>query len=255
MVSTAIQLFTVCESSDPFPAILDSVVEAGYDGVEYNEEWFPMGDYANDSLPHPDPTTRPLQTAGVQVPLSTLENHFEGLYMTYEKFSCRDYIVPYLEEECVGSQTALQDTADRLNAVAERLAEKNVRLHYHNHDFEFNGVDGRLAFDRLVEATNGVRFEIDVGWVAAADKDPVDVLKTYADVIDIVHLKDMHVANGTPAQLGMGDVDLESCVDATREIGAEWLVYEYDWPEDPEEAISHGGSWFQHHLQGNQNGT
>lgn len=247
MVSTAIQLFTVCEAQQPLWEIVACVDEAGYDGVEYNEEWFPLlehSDAERESSP-PIPDTGLPEAPAVQVPIEYLEDRFGEVVSAYQAIGCRDFVVPYLDEACFESADAVSETADRLTTVADNLASRDAQLHYHNHDFEFTTVGERTGYELLVEQIENVHLQVDVGWVAAAGEDPIGVLERYSDIIDLVHLKDMVVETGTPAELGTGDVDLNACLETAESIDAEWVIYEYDWPEHPLGSLSHGAAWFE----------
>lgn len=247
MVSTAIQLFTVCEAEEPLWEIIDAVDEAGYGGVEYNEEWFPLVKRADAETEWTAPAAENdlPETPGVQVPVDLLENNFSEAVSMYAALGCRDFVIPYVDEACFETQTTVDDLADRLAAIADRLDDRGARLHYHNHDFEFREVGERTGYEVLVEQLENVHLQVDVGWVAAAGEDPIDILERYADVIDLVHLKDMVVETSTPAELGTGDVDLEACLETAETIDAEWVIYEYDWPDDPLGSLSHGAAWFE----------
>ena len=247
MVSTAIQLFTVCEADESLRSIVERVDEAGYDGVEYNEEWFPvLADAENGSSEAAIPSETKLpDTPGVQVPLEVLENRFPEVVSAYEELGCRDFVVPYVDEACFESRDAIGETADRLTAVTKRLAARGYRLHYHNHHFEFATVGDRTGYELLVDETENVNLQLDVGWAAAAGEDPTEVLERFAELVDLVHLKDMDLETTTPTELGEGDVDLEACVDAAKAVGAEWVIYEYDWPEEPLTSLARGAEWFE----------
>lgn len=247
MVSTAIQLFTVCKANESLWSIVDSVDEAGYDGVEYNEEWFPaLTDSENELGEAATPSEMELpDTPGVQVPLVVLENRFSEVVSTYEEFGCRDFVVPYVDEACFETRDTIGEIADRLTSVAERLAARDCQLHYHNHHFEFARVGDRTGYELLIDETENVNLQLDVGWAAAAGENPTEVLERFAELVDLVHLKDMDIETATPAELGKGDVDLEACVDAAKTIGAEWVIYEYDWPEEPLTSLAHGADWFK----------
>ncbi|MFB6227574.1 MAG: sugar phosphate isomerase/epimerase family protein [Halobacteriales archaeon] len=243
MVLTAIQLFTVQDLSEDesLRRTLDRVADAGYDGVELNEEWYPLVDGTH----RVDVDDLSLSVPAVQIPFSTLSEQFDDVLATYDPFSCRDYVIPYLDEDHFESWSTVKSVAELLSELATRLDAHDCRLHYHNHDFEFVSVDGGAAFDILVEETDDIRFEVDVGWAAAGGRDPVALLGELDGRVDLVHLKDMDVDRREPAELGAGDVDLDACVDAAERTGADWLVYEYDFPPDPAASIEHAGEWFR----------
>jgi len=117
-------------------------------------------------------------------------------------------------------------------------AEFDRPLLYHNHDHEFVPLGDGTAFDALVDQTT-IGFEFDAGWAHAAGQDPVELIRRLDGRVPVVHLKDM-TADGEPTALGDGVVPLQGVVDAAREAGTEWLVFEHDNPEDPVDAIQAG---------------
>ncbi|WP_231751484.1 sugar phosphate isomerase/epimerase [Halogeometricum sp. CBA1124] len=110
-------------------------------------------------------------------------------------------------------------------------------MHYHNHDQEFADLDGEPALTRLMEATEDVSFELDLGWVGAAGYDPLSYLDDHADRIRLVHLKDYHAEAGEPAEVGEGDIDVEETVSAVRDHGFDWLIYEAEERPDSYETL------------------
>jgi len=70
-----------------------------------------------------------------------------------------------------------------------------------------------------------------VEFAGLGDADPVDLLDGLGDRIRLVHGKDVDVGSGAPVDLGEGDVD--GCVRAARRIGADWLGFEHDLPDEP----------------------
>lgn len=82
--------------------------------------------------------------------------------------------------------------AERLNALGATCRAEGLGFGYHNHHMEFVVVDGRRAYDVLLELTEPdlVRMELDVGWVTAAGADPAAYLARYPGRFIGCHLKD-----------------------------------------------------------------
>ena len=59
-------------------------------------------------------------------------------------------VVPSLAESERNSIDALMRTAERLNRAAEDAETFDIGVAYHNHDFEFEDVEGRRIFDVLL---------------------------------------------------------------------------------------------------------
>ena len=230
---TAVQLYTLRHLDEPLPESVERVADAGFDGVEFaglRDE--PPEDVA-DAL---DRTG--LGVAGAHVPVEDLSDGPRDAASVYRSLGADTVTVPYLDPEMFADAESVAETADRLDGLAARLGDAELRLCYHNHEFEFVDVDGRPALERLLEATDRVAFELDVGWALAGGVDPAAFLDDHADRIPLVHLKDVSLdadaaRGGRSVDLGAGDVDLAACVDAARRADVEWVVFEHDDPTDP----------------------
>lgn len=228
----AIQLFTLRALDEPLPDLLRRVGDTEFDGVEFAG----LGDS------DPEEVRGALDDAGLEavaahVGIEDIEADTEGVAETYQQLACGRIVVPYLDEVHFASEKDVADTARRLETLAAKLDDHGVSLGYHNHDHEFVDLDGESAFDLLAEETD-IDLELDVGWATAAGHDPASLLRHLRGRVPVVHLKDM--SGDTPVELGEGDVDSEACVEAAREAGTEWLVYEHDEPTDPEESLERG---------------
>ena len=234
MVRTAIQLYTLRDLDESLPELLERVGDAGYDGVE-------LAGLEGDVEEVSDALERAnLDVAGAHVPIESLTEPFAETVSCYRRVGCETFVVPYLDESRFETRETVEQTADELSDLAEQLAEEGISLHYHNHDHEFVDCEDRTAFDVLVAESEGVNFELDVGWIAAAGYDPVALLDELAERVSLIHCKDVRIEDGEPVELGEGDVALEECVAAARRADADWLVYEHDRPTDPAASLEQG---------------
>ena len=243
MVRTAIQLYTLRDLDQRLPALLKRVGDVGYEGVEFAGLGDSNPKEVNNALDEAN-----LDVAGAHIGFDTLAKSFDETVSRYKQVGCKTFVVPYLEESHFETRESVERTAEELSELAERLAERGISLHYHNHDHEFVTHDGDTAFDVLVAEADGVQFELDVGWAAAAGDDPVALLDELGDRVSLMHCKDVRVEGREPVELGEGDVDLRGCVEAARRADVEWLVYEHDRPTDPVASLGHGAE----HLRGLQ---
>lgn len=146
----------------------------------------------------------------------------------------------------------LIDFAKEANDAALRLKEQGIGLYYHNHHYEFARYDGRFMLDIIAENSPAMGLEIDVHWVARGGMDPVRTLQKYGQNTAMVHLKDYRIAmvgdeafakldagdtEGFQARLkdlvqfaevGEGNLDFPSIIEASLQIEAEYLLVEQD---------------------------
>lgn len=123
-----------------------------------------------------------------------------------------------------------------LNQAGRQLRDEGIHLHYHNHAFEFDKVDGdTTGMDLLLD---GLDFEVvdlcvDVAWVMIGGSDPATFLKTHKDRIGFLHFKDHDGEKWT--ELGRGKVDFASIMAVMPDLtGVSWVMIEQDSTEiDP----------------------
>jgi sugar phosphate isomerase/epimerase len=236
-VQSAIQLYTLRNLYEPLPEILERVGDTAFEGVEFAG----FGDASPETVAATLAETE-LEPMAAHVGIEEFEDDLDATVEAYREVGCDHLVVPWLDPVNFESRDAVVETANRLQAIADELADRGVAFSYHNHDQEFQPVGERTALDVLAAETDQrVGLELDVGWALVGGRDPADLLATYADRVSLVHLKDVDVATEEPVELGDGDVDIDGMTQAARDAGATWLCYEHDHPDDPLDSLRHGG--------------
>ena len=246
-MNAAIQLYTVRELEESVPAIIERVADAGYDGVEFA---YRVTEADTDEVVEALSDTG-VEAAAAHVGRDALEGNFDETADLCETLGCQHVVVPGLADAYFASEEGVTAAAAVLEWFAARLSERDIDLHYHNHDHEFVDLDGTWAYERLIEETDeSVGFELDVAWAQSGGEDPAALLDRYADRIELIHVTDIDLDSGRQVRVGDGDVDIEACIDAAREADVEWAIYENDEPEDLAEEIDYGGRTLRELLNG-----
>jgi len=236
MTRAAVQLYTLRNVDQPFTDVLERVADAGFDGVEFA---YRVTEADPDEVVATLEQTG-LDAAGAHVGADSLEGDFEETVAFYERLGVENVVVPWLDAEQFQSREAVAATAERLGTLDDRLADRGMTLHYHNHDHEYVPLDagdgdsegdagdaGETGFDAFVAATDcGV--ELDLGLALHAGDDVVARLRSLGDRSDLVHLKDFDTAAVESVPVGEGDLDLDGIAAAVAENDSDWLVYEYE---------------------------
>jgi sugar phosphate isomerase/epimerase len=133
---------------------------------------------------------------------------------------------------CDSKEQLLED-ARLFNETGRRLADKGLRLCYHNHDHEFRKTfDGLYGLEILAAHTDPacLKFELDVAWIAFGGEDPVRYLRKFAGRLPVIHLKDLAslTERGQFSAIGTGLVDIAGSVQTAVELGVEWVIVEQD---------------------------
>jgi sugar phosphate isomerase/epimerase len=129
--------------------------------------------------------------------------------------------------------------AKQLNDIGGKLKPHGIGFGYHNHNIEFGPVGGRTGFDILLAETDPslVTFEMDIGWVAAAGKDPIALFDQHKGRFGLCHMKDVKadtVANFEfkmdPTEVGSGKLDWAKILPAAYKAGVRKFFVEQEAP-------------------------
>lgn len=233
MPQRAIQLWTLRDLDESLPALLNRVGETELDGVEL------AGLGATDVEDVAAAISRnDLEIAAAHVGIEPLESDLESTIEPYQALGVDRLVIPMIDASEFDSRAAIEHTAERLTTVAAELGEHDIDLLYHNHAHEFEQVGDETAFDVLVRETDGVSFELDIGWAFHAGIDPAPLLDRIGDRTPLIHVTDVDI-QGDHAAVGRGVVPVAACLDVARTHGSSWFIYENDEPEDPIAELEH----------------
>lgn len=83
------------------------------------------------------------------------------------------------------------ETMAKFRRVGELLKKNGIQLTYHNHDFEFNYLDGEFILEKIYAALPDlIEGEVDTCWARYAGVDPAAFIEKYAGRMHTLHLKD-----------------------------------------------------------------
>jgi sugar phosphate isomerase/epimerase len=127
--------------------------------------------------------------------------------------------------------------ADICNRFAGECAKAGLSFCYHNHDFEFRAIDGRLPYDVLLERTNSalVGFELDLYWARLGGADLGRLLSAHRGRFPMCHVKDM-AADGTMADIGQGTIDFAGLFARSDIYPFRYYFFENDTAKNPWES-------------------
>jgi sugar phosphate isomerase/epimerase len=227
----ALQLYTVRRlAADDLAGTLRAVAAAGYKSVEL----------AGLPATAPGELARLLDEAGLQViaaheGIDALRDDASVVADRLTEVGCPRAIVPWMPEADRQTVDDVRRFVAALGGFARRLAERDIRLGYHNHDFEFAPLGGTTIWDILLaELPPVVDLEMDVYWVAVGGHDPVAEIDAAAGRVRLLHMKDFAPGpepHDEPA--GEGSLLFPAIVEAARSAGVEWYIAEQDEPRDP----------------------
>ena len=228
-IPIGLQLFSVRgECQQDLPATLKSVAELGYLAVE------PWG-YAGDSLEwmgHSAADIRRmlddngLTCCGIHLATDALLEANLARTVELNATLGNSFLVIAADSGRMSSVATIMELAGILNDAADKVADDGMFTGYHAHGFDFEVVEGEIAWDRLFSNTrDDVIMQMDIGNCANGGGDPIGTLRKFPGRARSLHLKDHGGPEG--AVIGEGDADWRTIfeiIDA--QAVTEWFVVE-----------------------------
>jgi sugar phosphate isomerase/epimerase len=132
--------------------------------------------------------------------------------------------------------------AELFNKSGEVAKEFGIQFGYHNHDFEFQKLDGQIPYDIITANTDPklVKLELDLYWAVRAGLDPVELFKKHPGRFPLWHVKDMEKGPDKAfAEVGTGSIDFAKIFEARKIAGLTHFFVEQDVCKiPPAEAIA-----------------
>jgi len=222
----ALQLYTVREAlANDFAGVVRRIADIGYVGVEPFAGAFASTSAQDAARLFSD---LGLEVIGSHAPMPLGDDRSKALDLM-AALGSRRLIVPWLPPEDFASVDAIRSVSDRLNEANAVARANGLQLLYHNHWQEYGPVNGRYAYQVMLESVEPtVNLEIDTYWVKAAGRDPVEVVKEIGARAPLLHIKDGPGVRGRPqVAVGQGTLDIPGIIQAG-ENSAELLVVELD---------------------------
>lgn len=234
----AVQLYTVRDlAATDLPGTLRKVSEAGCRAVELAGLPTIGSEALRDLL-----EAERLRPVASHESLETLRVDLAAVLGRMTVLGCARIVVPWLPDAERSNPAEVRRLAEELGRIADACASQDIRLGYHNHDFEFAALDGTTVWDVLLdELSPDVDLELDVYWATIAGRDPVELIRGLDERLRLLHMKDMAPGSGrgdvTP---GDGILPWSEIVAAGTARGVEWYIVEEDNPRDAIAEITRG---------------
>ena len=236
------------QNPEKFSEVMAQVKAIGYDGVEL------AGLYGLDPVFVRETLQRiGLVPVGAHVPLDELMDDIEKIIAVYKLIGTRYLVVPYLPEKYRPQNPGYEKAISELTRIGNLVADHDMTLLYHNHDFEFVVLpDKTFGLDDIYARVppRALEAELDTCWIKVAEQDPAAYLGKYQGRCPVVHLKD-YIKEGRPKNLyqligidreaagedsgifefrsvGFGQQIWEPILTAALEADAKWAVVEQD---------------------------
>ncbi|MFK7731472.1 MAG: sugar phosphate isomerase/epimerase family protein [Pseudomonadales bacterium] len=124
--------------------------------------------------------------------------------------------------------------AANLNAKGEEAKSAGVSFGFHNHAWEMARIEGKLAYEVLLEETDPelVFMELDLGWTHVGEVDALQLFRGFPGRFKTCHIKDFSSDNKI-VELGAGVVPLEAQLVEYPAAGFQHFFVEHDDTHTP----------------------
>lgn len=140
----------------------------------------------------------------------------------------------------VKTMDEIKTAVDVFNKAGEASKKNGVQFAYHNHQTEFDSIEGTRPFDYILNNTDKdlVKMELDLAWATKAKQDPVELFKLHPGRYPLWHVKDLDKNTMNPAEAGTGIVDFKRIFDNAKESGMKYFFVEQDGAPKPIENVT-----------------
>jgi sugar phosphate isomerase/epimerase len=227
-----IQLYTLRrQMQQDFEGTLATVAGVGYREVEF-------AGYFNRS---PVEVKAVLDRHGLSAPASHMPVTAlgEGWRTTLDAartIGHRYLVVAWIPAEERRTLADYRRVAALFNRAGTEANAAGLRFAYHNHDFEFELLEGETPYDVLLAETDPalVAMELDLYWITKAGRDPLAYIARHPGRFPLLHVKD---SAGPPehrmVDVGAGVIDFGRIFAQRERAGTRHFFVEHDDPADP----------------------
>jgi len=140
-------------------------------------------------------------------------------------------VVPWLGDDH-RTLDGIKRVCETLNKAGEVSKKSGIRMGYHNHDFEFKEIEGKILFDVMLAELDPklVSMEMDLYWVIFAGYDPLKYFATYPGRFEQWHVKDRdkEVTNRN-TEVGNGSIDWKPIFAKAKQSGMKHFYVEQEF--------------------------
>jgi sugar phosphate isomerase/epimerase len=180
--------------------------------------------------------------AGVS-PKGITDDEAKKMAEDHAKLGAKYCMQPYVADEDRKSVAGYEKMVAEWNKVAKIMKANGVQFGYHNHNFEFGTVEGKVPyFDIFLPEMdkNFMTMELDLFWTTKAGQNPVELFKKYPGRFQLFHMKDMYTkeapffktASSDYAPVGEGLINFKEILAAKDIAGMKYFFVEQDSTKD-----------------------
>jgi len=244
----ALQLYTIREAMQT--DVSGSLTQVADIGFKYLE----LAGYSDRKFYGMEPADfkKLVNDLGMEILSSHTQVEAQGITLDNAKIMAEDHaklgvkycIQPWVVPEARTTIASYQKMVADWNLVGKIMKENGLQFGYHNHNFEFATVEGKIPyFDVFMPELDKelVIMELDLFWTIKAGQNPIDLFNKYPGRFHLFHMKDMftneapfYTTDGVTdfAPVGEGVINFKEILAAKETAGLKYMVVEQDSTKD-----------------------
>jgi sugar phosphate isomerase/epimerase len=163
--------------------------------------------------------------------VGSIRNNWEQAIEDARSLGHKYMVLAYLTDKERERLDQYKTLAEWLNMAGQQCQHAGIQLCYHNHDFEFQPLEGELPYDILLSNTEPslVKMELDLYWITKAGKDPLAYFEAHPGRFPLWHVKDMTAPPANDfAEVGSGIIDFPALFAQQNKAGLKQFFVEQD---------------------------
>lgn len=227
-----LQLYTLrAELAQDFEGTLRQVAEYGYDEIELAglHGWDPADVKTLLNELEMEPIASHIEYSSV------LRLPDEAIAETLA-LGAKYLVLAYFPADLRNTLDEWRGWVDVMNDMGAKCKEAGLQFVYHNHNWEFEELDGEIPFNIILEGIDRdlVKFEMDLYWLALGGEEPEPWFERYPGGFVLSHVKDMADTEGQEmVDVGDGRLDFGSTFAQSPQSGMKHFFVEHDDTTDP----------------------
>jgi sugar phosphate isomerase/epimerase len=174
--------------------------------------------------------------------VGTLTNQWERAVTDAKALGHEYMIIAYLQKDERKSLDDYKKVCELINKNAEICKKYGIQIGYHNHDFEFEVIDGQVPYDLMLKELDPklVSMELDLFWTTYANHDPIKLFEAHPGRFNQWHVKDMRKDDRKlNADVGTGTIDFKAIFAKADLAGFKHFYIEHDtFPKSSIESVT-----------------
>lgn len=215
-----------------FPGTLKKVQSMGYSQIEMcspkSYQWKSIARLSNKEI------NTIINDAGLTCPschftYGELKDELDDRIEFAQELGLKDMILQSFFLEKNATLNDYRKAADKLNEIAQKINKTGMQAGYHNHNMEFEKINGTLIYDILMEQFDPklVKMQFQVAVISEGYK-ASDYFRKYPGRFISAHLSDWSAISKKGVPIGQGVVDWKEFFKTAEASGVKYFFVEND---------------------------